>query len=95
MCRMCGLGVHRALTTHTLCWGWWSPLSLVLFGPLTLVRNLLAVQRVARLAEPGPGLLGRRFDPGLPVHRRPRAYVALIPLVWVVGLIVVAVCAGG
>ncbi|GGV59923.1 DUF6508 domain-containing protein [Streptomyces thermoviolaceus] len=95
MCRMCGLGVHRALTTHTLCWGWWSPLSLVLFGPLTLVRNLLAVRRVARLAEPGPGLLGRRFDPGLPVHRRPRAYVALIPLVWVVGLIVVAVCAGG
>jgi hypothetical protein len=95
MCRMCGLGVHRALTTHTLCWGWWSPLSLVLFGPLTLVRNLLAVRRVERLAQPGPGLLGRRFDPGLPVHRRPRAYVALIPLVWVVCLIVAAVRAGG
>ncbi|WP_159667460.1 DUF6508 domain-containing protein [Streptomyces mexicanus] len=95
VCRTCGLGLHRALTTHTLCWGWWSPLSLVLFGPLTLVRNLLAVRRVKRLAEPGPGLLGPRFDPGVPVHRRPRAYVALVPLAWLLCLIGAAVFGGG
>ncbi|GAA0933497.1 DUF6508 domain-containing protein [Streptomyces thermoalcalitolerans] len=95
VCRVCGVAVHRALTTHTLCWGWWSPLSLFLFGPLTLVRNLLAVRRLKRLPEPGPGTLGERLDPGRPVHRRPRAYVALIPLSWLLSLIGAAVFRDG
>lgn len=95
VCRVCGVGVYRALTTHTLCWGWWSPLSLFLFGPLTLVRNLLAVRRVKRLPDPEPGMLGAGFDPGRPVHRRPRAYVALVPLAWVLSLIAAVVLRGG
>jgi hypothetical protein len=95
VCRTCGLALHRGFTTYTLCWGWWSPLSLVLFGWLTVVRNLLAVRRVERLPEPGPAVTGGRFDPGVPVHRRPLAYVALIPLCWVLSLIVAAVSGGG
>ncbi|MBX9395108.1 hypothetical protein K4749_16255 [Streptomyces sp. TRM72054] len=88
MCFTCGLAVYRAYTTHTLCVGWWSPLSLFVFAPLTLVRNVLAVRRVKRLPAPGPGTLGPRYDPGVPVHRRPRAYVALVPVLWVLFMIV-------
>ncbi|WP_411148389.1 DUF6508 domain-containing protein [Streptomyces sp. A30] len=94
MCMTCGLAVHRALTAHTLAWGWWSPLSLFLFAPLTLVRNLLAVRKVNRLPAPGPGTLGPRYDPGLPVHRRPRAYVALVPVLWVLFMIVTGLSGG-
>jgi hypothetical protein len=64
MCFTCGLAVYRALTTHTLCVGWWSPFSLFVFAPLTLVRNLLAVRKVKQLPPPGPGMLGPRYDPG-------------------------------
>ena len=42
-----------------------------------------------------PIFTGGRFDPGVPVHRRPLAYVALIPLCWVLTLIVAAVSGGG
>ncbi len=94
MCLTCGLAVYRALTTHTLAWGWWSPLSLFVFGPLTLVRNLLAVRRVKRLSAPGPGMLGPRYDPGVPVRRRPRAYIALVPVLWVLFMIVTGLSAG-
>lgn len=94
MCMTCGLAVHRALTTHTLAWGWWSPLSLFVFAPLTLVRNLLAVRKVKRLPPPGPGMLGPRYDPGVPIHRRPRAYVALVPVLWVLFMIVTGLAGG-
>ncbi|MER5216888.1 DUF6508 domain-containing protein [Streptomyces sp. NPDC002838] len=94
MCMTCGLAVHRALTTHTLCVGWWSPFSLFVFAPLTLVRNLLAVRKVKQLAAPGPGMLGPRYDPGVPIHRRPRAYVALIPVLWVLFMIVTGLSGG-
>ncbi|WP_217243203.1 DUF6508 domain-containing protein [Streptomyces sp. AC555_RSS877] len=94
MCLTCGLAVFRALTTHTLAWGWWSPLSLFVFGPLTLVRNLLAVRKVKRLSAPGPGMLGPRYDPGVPVRRRPRAYIALVPVLWVLFMIVTGLSAG-
>ncbi|MFD3618259.1 DUF6508 domain-containing protein [Streptomyces sp. NPDC058676] len=94
MCLTCGLAVYRALTTHTLAWGWWSPLSLFVFGPLTLVRNLLAVRKVNRLPAPGPGMLGPRYDPGVPVHRRPRAYIALVPVLWVLFMIVTGLSGG-
>ncbi|MER6715548.1 MULTISPECIES: DUF6508 domain-containing protein [unclassified Streptomyces] len=94
MCMTCGLAVYRALTTHTLAWGWWSPLSLFLFAPLTLVRNVLAVRRVKRLPAPGPGTLGPRYDPGVPVRRRPRAYIALIPVLWVLFMIVTGLSGG-
>ncbi|MFB6850573.1 DUF6508 domain-containing protein [Streptomyces sp. NPDC056373] len=94
MCMTCGLAVYRALTTHTLAWGWWSPLSLFLFAPLTLVRNALAVRKVKRLPAPGPGTLGPRYDPGVPVRRRPRAYIALIPALWVLFMIVTGLSGG-
>ncbi|WP_220450755.1 DUF6508 domain-containing protein [Streptomyces resistomycificus] len=94
MCMTCGLAVHRALTTHTLCVGWWSPFSLFVFAPLTLVRNLLAVREVKKLPAPGPGTLGPRYDPGVPIHRRPRAYVALVPALWVLFMIVTGLVGG-
>ncbi|MBG0855260.1 hypothetical protein I2W78_26275 [Streptomyces spinoverrucosus] len=94
MCMTCGLAVYRAYTTHTLCQGWWSPLSLFIFAPLTLVRNVLAVRGVKRLPAPGPGTLGPRYDPGVPVHRRPRAYVALVPVLWVLFMIVTGLSGG-
>ncbi|UOB12939.1 DUF6508 domain-containing protein [Streptomyces sp. HP-A2021] len=94
MCMTCGLAVYRALTTHTLAWGWWSPLSLFVFAPLTLVRNVLAVRRVKQLPAPGPGMLGPRYDPGVPVRRRPRAYIALIPALWVLFMIVTGLSGG-
>ncbi|MFF5981694.1 DUF6508 domain-containing protein [Streptomyces olindensis] len=94
MCMTCGLAVYRALTTHTLAWGWWSPLSLFVFAPLTLVRNVLAVRKVKKLPAPGPGTLGPRYDPGVPVRRRPRAYIALIPVLWVLFMIVTGLSGG-
>ncbi|WP_053669046.1 DUF6508 domain-containing protein [Streptomyces sp. NRRL B-1140] len=94
MCMTCGLAVYRALTTHTLAWGWWSPLSLFVFAPLTLVRNALAVRKVKRLPAPGPGTLGPRYDPGVPVRRRPRAYIALVPVLWVLFMIVTGLSGG-
>ncbi|MFH8656693.1 DUF6508 domain-containing protein [Streptomyces afghaniensis] len=94
MCMTCGLAVYRALTTHTLAWGWWSPLSLFVFGPLTLVRNVLAVRRVKALPAPGPGTLGPRYDPGVPVRRRPRAYIAIVPALWVLFVIVTGLSGG-
>lgn len=94
LCMTCGLAVYRAYTTHTLCVGWWSPLSLFVFAPLTLVRNVLAVRRVKRLPAPGPGTLGPRHDPGVPVRRRPRAYVALVPALWVLFMIVTGLSGG-
>ncbi|MFI6933112.1 DUF6508 domain-containing protein [Streptomyces sp. NPDC050287] len=94
MCMTCGLAVYRSLTTHTLCVGWWSPFSLFVFAPLTLVRNLLAVRKVKQLPPPGPGMLGPRYDPGVPVHRRPRAYVAFVPVLWVLFMIVTGLSGG-
>ncbi|WP_328413985.1 DUF6508 domain-containing protein [Streptomyces violaceus] len=94
MCMTCGLAVYRALTAHTLAWGWWSPLSLFVFAPLTLLRNVLAVRKVKKLPAPGPGTLGPRYDPGVPVRRRPRAYIALIPVLWVLFMIVTGLSGG-
>lgn len=94
MCMTCGLAVYRTLTTHTLWQGWWSPFSLFIFTPFTLVWNLVAVRKVKRLPAPGPGQLGPRFDPGVPVHRRPLAYVALVPVLWILFLIVSGLTGG-
>ncbi|MFE9097644.1 hypothetical protein [Streptomyces sp. NPDC007264] len=54
MCRSCGMRVHKQLTTETLWQGWWSPLSLVLFTPLTLLWNVIASAKVKKLQAPGP-----------------------------------------
>ncbi|MCH0541803.1 hypothetical protein I3F58_19985 [Streptomyces sp. MUM 203J] len=83
-CRDCGIAVVRQMTTRTLCLGWWSPLSLVIFTPFTLVWNLFVHRKLGKLpaSAPAPGLA--HLDAGAPVLRRPVAYVALIPLAWAV-----------
>ncbi|MFG2380484.1 hypothetical protein [Streptomyces avermitilis] len=83
MCATCGLGIQRAMTTQTLWQGWWSPFSLFLFTPFTLVWNLIARGKVTKLQPPQPGQHGPQVDPGEPVHRRGLAYVALVPVLWI------------
>ncbi|MGW2643308.1 DUF6508 domain-containing protein [Streptomyces sp. NPDC001393] len=95
MCATCGLGVYRELTTQTLWQGWWSPFSLFLFAPFTLIRNLVAVGTVKKLRVPAPGRHGRQVDPGVPIHRRPLAYVALVPVLWVLFMSVTGLVSGG
>ncbi|MGW7197319.1 hypothetical protein [Streptomyces chryseus] len=83
-CRSCGTAIMRALTTRTLWQGWWSPLSLLVFAPVALAWNLIALRRFSSLPEPVP-MPGRQpLAQGTPVHRRPLAYVALIPFAWAV-----------
>ncbi|MET9393707.1 hypothetical protein ABZY20_25410 [Streptomyces sp. NPDC006624] len=84
-CRSCGTALVRELTTKTLWQGWWSPFSLVFFSPFTLVWNLLASRKLAALPTPGPPAHGAsRIQEGKPVHQRPMAYVAVLPLIWAV-----------
>jgi hypothetical protein len=87
-CRSCGTAVVRRLTTATLWQGWWSPFSLVVFTPFTLVWNLVVSRKLATLSFPGPPAPGAvRIPEGKPVHQRPLAYVAVLPLVWAVWFI--------
>lgn len=86
-CRRCGRALVRIMTTKTLCQGWWSPFSLVLFTPFTLIWNLVAAAKFAKLppSEPAPGR--QQLDEGQPVHARPLAYVAILPLLWAVWVV--------
>lgn len=83
-CRPCGRAINRALTTKTLAQGWWSPLSLIIFTPLTLLWNLIAHRKINRLPRPSTAPQGTPLDEGNPMVRRPLAYVALAPAVWAV-----------
>jgi hypothetical protein len=94
MCATCGLGAYRTLTTETLWQGWWSPFSLFLFTPFTLLYNLVAARKVKKLQPPVPGQHGQQIDPGVPVHRRPLAYVALVPVLWLLFMIVSGLTSG-
>lgn len=88
-CRSCGTALVRELTTKTLWQGWWSPFSLVFFSPFTLVWNLLASRKLAALPTPGPPAHGAsRIQEGKPVHQRPMAYVAVLPLIWAVWFVI-------
>ncbi|MFJ8104573.1 hypothetical protein [Streptomyces sp. NPDC096132] len=93
MCATCGLAVYRELTTRTL-WQGWSPFSLFLFTPFTVVHNLFVARKVKKLQAPAPGQHGPQVDPGVPVHRRPLAYVALVPVLWVLFMIVTGLTQG-
>ncbi|MER5810878.1 hypothetical protein ABT143_22270 [Streptomyces sp. NPDC002033] len=86
-CRRCGRALVRIMTTKTLCQGWWSPLSLVLFTPFTLIWNLVASLKFDKLdpSEPAPGR--QQLDEGPPLHARPLAYVAIVPLLWAVWVV--------
>ncbi|MEU3725974.1 hypothetical protein [Streptomyces sp. NPDC031705] len=87
-CRQCGRALVRTMTTKTLCQGWWSPLSLVVFTPFTLLWNLIAAMKFAKLPHPTPAPGHRPLDEGPPVHARPLAYVAIIPLLWATWVVV-------
>ncbi|MFI1047613.1 hypothetical protein ACH4U3_17730 [Streptomyces griseoruber] len=94
MCATCGLAVYRELTTRTLWQGWWSPFSLFLFTPFTVLHNLVVARKVKKLQPPAPGQHGPQVDPGVPVRRRPLAYVAFVPVLWVLFMIVTGLAQG-
>jgi hypothetical protein len=82
-CHTCGTAVFRMATTLTLARGWWSLPSLLITNPYVLAANLRAYKRIKELPE-GPTLPQPPLRPGPPVHRRPAAYLALVPLIWAV-----------
>lgn len=81
-CRQCGRALVRIMTTKTLCQGWWSPFSLVFFTPFTLIWNLIASVKFGKLPLSAPAPGRQPLDEGPPVHARPLAYVAILPLLW-------------
>jgi hypothetical protein len=87
-CRTCGTAVVRDMTTATLWQGWWSPFSLVLINPITIVINLIARAKLNKLPKPVPGQPGQQPDPGKPDFHRPAAYLVALPVIWWIGLIV-------
>ena len=91
LCRSCGVAIHRDMTTKTLAGGWWSPVSLVFFGWATLLWNLVAHFRLARLPHPSPPPTGVVMDQGKPIFQRPLAYVPIVlPVLWITLYIVSA-----
>lgn len=93
MCRTCGEAVYRTTQGRTLWQGWWSPFSLFLFTPFTLVSNLIARRRTDTIAPPLPGHPDP-LDPGKPLHRRPLSYAALVPAGWILYLIATMISGG-
>lgn len=83
-CRSCATAIHREMTTKTLAGGWWSPVSLLLFTPLTLLWNLYVRTKIGKLPHPTmPSPTGVVMDQGKPILQRPLAYVVLLlPLLW-------------
>jgi hypothetical protein len=82
-CRSCATAIHREMTTKTLAGGWWSPVSLIAFTPLTLLWNLYVRAKIRKLPHPTPSPTGVVMDQGKPVLQRPLAYVVLLlPLLW-------------
>ncbi|MGW6061957.1 hypothetical protein [Streptomyces sp. NPDC055189] len=69
MCRTCGEAVYRTTQGRTLWQGWWSPFSLFLFTPGTLLWNLVARRKAQKIPPPLTGHPG--LDQGKPLHRRP------------------------
>ncbi|WP_234357273.1 hypothetical protein [Streptomyces sp. NBRC 110028] len=87
-CRTCGTAMRRQATTNTLWQGWWSPFSLFIFNPYTIINNLVVRGKLNKLPEPGPATHVARPDPGKSVLQRPASYVALVPILWFLFLIV-------
>jgi hypothetical protein len=87
-CRSCATAIHREMTTKTLAGGWWSPVSLIAFTPLTLLWNLYVRAKIRKLPHPTPSPTGVVMDQGKPVLQRPLAYVVLLlPLLWLAAYI--------
>ncbi|WLQ43103.1 hypothetical protein P8A22_26155 [Streptomyces laculatispora] len=79
-CRNCATVVYREETAGTLWQGWWSPLSLVLLTPGTLISNRVALAPMNKLSEPAGGFPAYRARPGKPAPRRASSLAALAPL---------------
>ncbi|WP_327068893.1 hypothetical protein OG500_24090 [Kitasatospora sp. NBC_01250] len=77
-CRTCGTAMVRHMSARTLVQGWWGYLSSVM-TPITLLRNLVAHNKIKRLPPAAPGPLGPQLDPGKPLLRRPAALMLLVP----------------
>ncbi|MBZ4319726.1 hypothetical protein [Streptomyces huiliensis] len=86
-CRTCGTSLLRDMTAKT-CWQWWSPFSLIIFTPLTLLWNLFMHAKLRKLAPPAPGSHGPQADPGVPLFSRPGVIGLIGPVGWYVGLAV-------
>lgn len=82
-CRTCGTALFRNLTTDALQKGWWSGLSLVIVNWCVLAANLWNFRQVKRLPK-GPTLPWPPLSPGKPIHKRPAAYIAIVPILWAV-----------
>ncbi|MGY4958354.1 hypothetical protein [Streptomyces nigrescens] len=80
-CYTCGVAMFRRLTTEALAKGWWSGFSLFATNWYVLAANLRAYRKIKKL-PPGPLLPWPPLPPGKPIHRRPAAYIALVPLLW-------------
>ncbi|MFI1968170.1 hypothetical protein BLA24_20750 [Streptomyces cinnamoneus] len=86
-CRNCGMSVWRDMTGKTMLQGWWSPLSLVLITPLTLLWSLVVRAKLTKLPPPVPGQPGPQLDPGVPLRKRPAMFGLLLPVAWVLFIV--------
>ncbi|MFI6688516.1 hypothetical protein [Streptomyces sp. NPDC050485] len=75
------------MTSRTVWQGWWSPLSLVLFTPGTLVINRITLAHINKLPAPIPGQPGQQLVPGTPVLRRVSSLAAALPLLWAMWIV--------
>ena len=78
-CRTCGIATVRRLSADTLWQGWWGYISSVM-APVTLIRNLLAYNKIKKLPPPIPGQPGQQLIPGRPLLQRPAALGFLVPV---------------
>ncbi|MFF7415418.1 hypothetical protein [Streptomyces lydicus] len=81
-CRTCGVATFRATTATTLALGWWG-FPAFLLNLIFIGTNLNALRTVKRLPAVNALPLGPQLDVGKPLHRRPFAYIALVPLAWI------------
>ncbi|GIH03210.1 hypothetical protein Rhe02_12770 [Rhizocola hellebori] len=89
-CRDCGVATFRDLTSLTLAFGWWSLFS-IFIAPVVLVRNLIGLTKVAKLAAPegGSDFIApnmRPLPPAKPVFARPLSWIVPAVLAVLVAL---------
>lgn len=90
-CRDCGISLFREMQNRTLITGWWGLIS-VFVNWATVVRNIVAANRLQRLLAPRtePGaFLSARLKPGKPLLQRGGVWVAAVVMV-VLGALVVS-----
>ncbi|MFF0629902.1 hypothetical protein [Streptomyces sp. NPDC004296] len=75
------------MSSKTMWQGWWSPFSLVLLTPITLISNLISLRGINKLGAPVPGQPGVALVPGKRVLRRTSSLAALLPLIWAIWIV--------